>query len=252
MPLTLAEVLKRIRDPELWVDRDAMVRLIQDNPSFRSFAYGYTAEHHFLAYLSALDIHESYKDDDHDRSSKADRTFIFGAKEFTVQLKSFQTHTIREIGEGQFSASIQNDASDSRPVELPNGDRLKTACYIVGQYHILAVTLYAFEDTWTFAFKKNKDLRRSTYRGYTEEQRRYLLATLEPFTYPIPAESGWTMNLLSLLDDPDLGRARVVATTPDREIVAVDTPETHERVIIEEPSSGDDSLNHPLRGTSAT
>ncbi len=236
MPVTLAEVLERIKNPENWVDRDAMVGLIRDNPSFRSFASGYTAEYHFLAYLHARGIHESYKTDDHDRKSKADRTFIHAGRRFTVQLKSFQTNTIREIEPGAFTATVQNDASDSREVLLPNGERLKTTCYVVGEYDILAVGLYGFTGEWNFAFKKNKELRHSTHRPYTAVQREYLLASSEPFAHPIPAQkSGWTTDLFALLSDPDLGEAHVVAESSNTETVVVQPPGTDATVVIQEP-----------------
>ncbi|RRR71817.1 MAG: hypothetical protein EI684_11000 [Candidatus Viridilinea halotolerans] len=76
----------------------------------------------------------------------------------------------------------------------------------VGEYDILVSTVQPFVGEWKFIFKKNKDLRRSTYKNYTEEQRQYLLATQEVVIYPLDPESGWTYDLISLLDDPELGK----------------------------------------------
>jgi hypothetical protein len=80
-----------------------------------------------------------------------------------------------------------------------------TTCYVAGEYDILVTTLQPFLGYWKFVYKKNKDLTRSSYSGYSPEQRRYLLATTEKIRYPDFAQMGWSDNLRDLLSDLDLG-----------------------------------------------
>jgi hypothetical protein len=80
---------------------------------------------------------------------------------------------------------------------------VETTCYQVGEYDILGVSPQPFTGDWQFAFKKNKDLKRSTSDKYSRSIRKYLLATIEDISFPLPQD--WTSDLLSLLDDPDLG-----------------------------------------------
>lgn len=137
------------------------------------------------------------KDDDH-KKSKSDRRFRFKGREYTVQVKSVQTHSLKDR-ESRVVAVVQNDASDSRKVRLPTGRTITTTCYQVGEYDILAVPLYPFTGDWKdFAYIRNTDLHRSRYRKYTEEERACLLATTEPISWPL--DPPWTTDLLSLLD----------------------------------------------------
>lgn len=231
--LTLAEVLENIRNPRRWLtDVDGLIGLLEQVPSLRGMAYGNFAELQFLATLAEIDgVSNITRDDDHAKT-KADRAFVFGGRRYTVQNKSVQTNLIRIRADGTFDAQVQNDASDRRTVTLPNGDTIETTCYVVGEYDILAVCLQPFTRTWTYAFKKNKDLRRSPSRKYTPAQRQYLLATLEPISYPL--DESWTTDLVSLLDDPDLGRAFTIETATT-EITVVDVPGTDADITVEEP-----------------
>lgn len=229
MPLTLEEVLLNITDPAKWIDPDALMHLIAENPSLRGFTYGYVSEDEFVKYLLDLSIVDHYKDDDH-KKTKSDRTFVHGGMSYSVQLKSLQTKSIKELKTGTFQATVQNDASDRRRVKLGNGEEIETTCYVVGEYDILAVSLQPFTGKWEFAFKKNKDLRRSTNKKYTTEQQRYLLATTEIITYPLDSRSGWATNLHSLLKDTDLGTVQQVNN--DTKIVT--PPGTRRQVIIED------------------
>jgi hypothetical protein len=190
--------------------------------------YGYVAELKFAEYLrDELGIVEQTVDDDH-KKTKSDITFIYKGKRYTTQVKCLQTTLIREISAGTFQAVAQNDASDRRTVELPNGDRLATTCYVAGEYDILVTTIQPFVGQWRFVFKKNKDLTRSSYRKYSVEQRKYLLATTEKITYPTYEAQGWSDDLLSLLEDPDLGEASEASRASND----VEVPGTHEKVKI--------------------
>lgn len=200
--LTLSGVLDNIRDPHRWIENEALMQLLKENPSLRGMTYGYVAEAAFVNFVERLGIKEHFKPDDH-KKTKSDRTFDMRGKRYTVQLKSLQTNSIREIGPGRFTAKVQNDASDARRITLPNGKKIVTTCYLVGEYDMLGVSLQPFTGEWRFAFKKNKDLRRTTSNKYTPYAQKYLLATLEDISFPLSPE--WTEDLLSLLEDADLG-----------------------------------------------
>lgn len=233
-PKRLADVLANITDPLRWINRERLVELIGENPSLRGFVYGYASEDEFIAHLEALgSVEEHFKDDDH-KKTKSDRTFVFRARRYTVQLKSLQTNSIKETKQGVFTATIQNDASDRRTVELPNGHKIETTCYVVGEYDILGVSLQPFLGKWGFAFKKNKDLRRTTYAKYDVADRQYLLSSLEPIEFPL--DKTWTQDLGSLLADPDLGRVHVADQTPDQETKLVEPPGSKEKIVVKQKS----------------
>ena len=230
---SLTDVLANIKEPRRWIDPDSLIRLMVENPSLRGFTYGYVSEYQFSLHLLSLGEHIShhYKEDDH-KKTKSDRTFVYCGKSYTVQLKSLQTNSIKETAHGVFRATLQNDASDRRKVTLPNGHKLETTCYVVGEYDILGVSLQPFCGDWKFAFKKNKNLARTRNRKYLSEDQEYLLSTTESITFPL--DDSWTQDVLSLLDDSDLGEVRVVSATRDQEQVAVETPNQGGEVLIEQ------------------
>jgi hypothetical protein len=194
-----------VQDPTRWATPESLTEAIRARPSLRGMTYGYIAELEFAKYLKeALKITDQTVDDNH-KKTKSDMTFVFNGKMYTSQVKCLQTTLIKEIKPGVFSAVLQNDASDRRTVILPNGERIQTTCYIAGEYDILVTTIQPFVGRWQFIFKKNKDLTRSRYRKYTEEQRSYLLATSEKIFYPDYANDGWSDDLFPLLADPELG-----------------------------------------------
>lgn len=74
---------------------------------------------------------------------------------------------------------------DRRTVALPDGSKLATTCLLAGGFDILAVNLFEFGHQWRFGFIRNKDLPRSRFRKYTDYQRKHLLATGVPVTWPL-------------------------------------------------------------------
>ncbi len=75
---------------------------------------------------------------------------------------------------------------------------MNTTCLLVDEFDVLAVNIFGFLGEWRFLFALNRELPRSNFRGYTEEQRQYLLATLVPVAWP---ETGiFTTDLFVLLD----------------------------------------------------
>lgn len=226
--LTLEQVLNNVTTPSNWATSEELLDVISRRPSLRGMVYGYVAELKFAEYLrDKLGIVEQTVDDDH-KKTKSDITFVYNGRRYTAQVKCLQTTLIKEIGRGIFEGKAQNDASDKRLVILPNGDRVMTTCYVAGEYDILVTTLQPFLGSWEFVYKKNKDLTRSSYSGYTEEQKKYLLATTEKIRFPSFEEMGWSDNLLNLLTDRDLGTPTGAAQVSEG--TEVEIPSTGEKI----------------------
>ena len=161
--------------------------VIDSNPSLRGFLFGYVSEFKLRKLLFSDDKTSNVrKFDDHDRTKTGDLSLTYKGYDFTVEVKSLQTLSARQIGEA-YIGNFQCDASDSRIVSLANGERVKTTCLIVDGFDLVAVNLFAFRHQWDFAFALNRDLPRSTHRGYTLEQRQYLLATSVRVGWPLEA-----------------------------------------------------------------
>ena len=122
---------------------------------------------------------------DHERSRPGDMTFNYKGVPVSVSSKSLQTNSVKVVDGGGFKGSCQCDASDKRTIRLPNSEVIQATNLVVGGFDLLAVNIFHFGQQWRFAFAKNIDLPRSTFRGYTEDQRKYLLATGIPLTWPL-------------------------------------------------------------------
>jgi len=70
------------------------------------------------------------------------------------------------------------------------------------------VPVQPFLGAWEFVFRSNASLPRSTWRGYSEEDRQHLLATLVPITWPITDE--WTRDLFGLIESMGSTLGKVV------------------------------------------
>ena len=161
-----------------------LTELLAQNPSLRGMLFGYVAEFKLEElWLQPPKITACFKADDHDRKKKGDRVIVYRDEQFIIEAKSLQTNTI-DYKDGQWIAKSQVDASDRRQITLPNGTTLSTTCLVVGEFDVLAVNTYPFEEEWRFVFAKNKDLPRTSWRGYTPEQSKYLLATTVKITWP--------------------------------------------------------------------
>src|SRR5690606_17133897 len=124
------------------------------------------------------------KDDDHDRKKKGDRRIVYKGHTFIIEVKSLQTAMCRKTGEDTWTGKSQVDGSDRRIVKFPDGSELNTTLLLRGEFDILAVNCFAFGENWRFVFAKNSDLPTSTFRRYTEEQRKQLIASLVPVSWP--------------------------------------------------------------------
>jgi hypothetical protein len=194
---SLDSVLENIRNPHNWAKPETIFHLICENPSLRGMIYGYASEREFeWHYLKDRKTIEKFSKDDDHKKTKSDRTVLCGGKSVTIQIKSVQTNSIK-FENGRFAAKVQNDASDRRKVTLPNGSKLETTCYVVGEYDILAVSLHPFTGEWKYAFKENSQLQRSTSKKYTPKQQKYLLATLETIYFPL--DPSWTEDFDGIL-----------------------------------------------------
>jgi hypothetical protein len=69
---------------------------------------------------------------------------------------------------------------------------------LVGGFDVLAVCLFAFGGSWRFAFALNEDLPRTTWRGYTPDQQKYLLKSTIKISWPL--EFPFEPDLFSVLD----------------------------------------------------
>lgn len=162
--------------------------------------FGYVAEIKLRQALTASPlVTRAEKDDDHDRKKKGDLRIVYRGVEFKVESKSLQTARNKQLPSGMWSGVSQVDASDKRKVILPDGTSLLTTNLVVGEFDVLAVNCFTFEDKWHFAFAKNKDLPRSIYKGYIAEQRAHLLATTVAVTWP--PTGIFRADVFSLLDE---------------------------------------------------
>ena len=175
-----------------------LTEIIDQNPSMRGLMLGYIAEYKLKKmHFSDPRFTSVKKDDDHDRKKKGDLTVTYRGREFRVECKSLQTNTVTRTKTG-YEAKYQCDASDRRKVSFSDGSTIETTCLIVGEFDIIAVNLFAFEGKWIFGFARNKDLPRSKFKKYTEFQRRELLSSLMPITFPLSAP--YTDSPFPLLD----------------------------------------------------
>ena len=163
---------------------EELTKLVEDNPSLRGMILGYLAELKLeKLWLSGDDVSEVTKYDDHDRKKKGDRVIRYKGQEFIFESKSLQSATIEKLQEG-WVGKAQVDASDRREIVLPDNSRVTTTCLLKGEFDILAVNVFAFEEKWRFVFAKNSDLPTSGYRRYSPYQRQHLLATLVTVHWP--------------------------------------------------------------------
>ena len=142
-----------------------LTEIIQQNPSMRGLMLGYIAEYKLRKMHFAGPPYENiHKADDHDRSRKGDLIVTYKGKDFTIECKSLQTNSIKTTEAG-YTGKYQCDASDRRKIKV-GSKMVETTCLLVGEFDIIAVNLFAFEEKWNFAFALNDDLPRSTFRNY--------------------------------------------------------------------------------------
>ena len=173
--------------------------IMAENPSLKGFTFGYVCEYKVRKiWFSDKRVSEVIKYNDHDRTRKGDISFIYKGVRLSVEVKSLQTNSLKNVDDHP-TGKFQCDASDSRIVTLPSGDRLKTTCLLVGEFDILAVSLFQFKNEWIFGFAKNSALPRSNYNKYSNDQKNFLLATSMSISDPI--QPPFYLDPFPLLDE---------------------------------------------------
>lgn len=178
---------------------DELNEILASRPSLRGIMIGFVAEYKLpKMWFSDERIVALERYDNHDRTRPGDFGFSYRGTPMSVQVKSLQSNSVRptEIG---YSGTFQCDASDRRPVRLPNGQKIETTCLLVGGFDLVAVNLFEFGQVWRFAFAKNVDLPRTRSPKYKPKQRQYLLATSVKVTWPL--QSPFRDEPFSLLDE---------------------------------------------------
>lgn len=201
---------------ERWdITSNEITGLLDANPSLRGMLFGYVAELKLRQMISVYpDVSHMTKFDDHDRKKKGDLYVIYKGRAFDVESKSLQTNSIvQNPSTGQWFGKAQVDASDRRTITLPDGSTMNTTLLLRGEFDILAVNCYAFEEKWHFVFAKNSDLPCSTYSRYTPTQQECLIASLIPVSWP--PSPPFVTDIRILLDEMvEAGEGR----TPDEEL----------------------------------
>lgn len=173
------------------VNLEELETLIQQNPSLRGFLMGYLAEAKLNDFFRKDKRVSSLKKfNDHDRTNKSDLTIGYKGREYAIEIKSLQTSTVKKSSGKLFTnvdleARFQCDASDKRTIQLSSGESVTTTCLQYGDFDIVAVNLYAFQDRWQFAFAFNRDLPHSNYQKYPLEIRNRLIKSIIPISYPV-------------------------------------------------------------------
>ncbi|MEZ4514805.1 MAG: restriction endonuclease [Chloroflexota bacterium] len=175
--------------------------LLEENPSLRGMLLGYVAELKLKEIVTSIpNVSYTVKFDDHNRKKKGDLYIIYRERAFDLESKSLQSSMIKwDENKKRWTGKAQVDGSDRRTITLPDGSTLNTTLLLRGDFDILAVNCYAFEGKWRFVFARNSDLPSSSYRLYSEEQRKFLIASLIPVSWP--PEPPFYSNLRELLDE---------------------------------------------------
>jgi hypothetical protein len=161
--------------------------------------FGYVAEIKLRELLEAnSQVELIIKVDDHDRKRKGDLRIRYKGREFRLESKSLQTDSVKQLPDGTWTGKTQVDGSDRRMVRFEDGSSLETTLLLPGEFDVLAVNCFAFEDAWFWLFAKNQDLPRSNFAKYTPAQRQGLLASL--VTVQKTATGIFTPDVFALLD----------------------------------------------------
>jgi hypothetical protein len=185
---------------ERWnITVEELTAAVEQNGSLRGLMLGYVAEIKLREILALSPLVSSMeKDDDHNRAKKGDLRIKYRGEEFTIESKSLQTGSIKRMPDGTRTGKAQVDASDRRAVHFPDGTTVDTTLLLKGEFDILAVNLFAFDEEWRFSYALNRDLPSSTYRKYTPVQREALIASLVTVSWP--PKPPFTDDLFTVLD----------------------------------------------------
>lgn len=188
---------------EKWkISEHELTNIVEENPSLRGFLLGYISEYKARSFFTENnDITALKKYDDHDRKDKGDISFVYKGREFKIEVKSLQSNLVQNLGNDTWCGKFQCDASDRREIKLPNGHRVDTTCLAVGEFDIVAISLFSFGEKWRFAFAKNSDLPHPGNRAkkISEDDRQYLIKSLIDITWPL--KPPFTDKVYDLLEE---------------------------------------------------
>lgn len=188
---------------EKWEISDIeLTNIVDENPSLRGFIFGYVSEYKARSFfINKEGITNLKKYDDHDRKDKGDISFVYKDREFKIEVKSLQTNLTKNLGNDVWCGKFQCDASDRREILLPNGNLVNTTCLAVGEFDVVAISLFSFGEKWRFAFAKNSDLPHPSNRtkNISDDDRQYLIKSLIDITWPL--KPPFTDNIYNLLDE---------------------------------------------------
>jgi hypothetical protein len=102
-----------------------------------------------------------------------------------IESEPFKVLWRKSPDDALYRGGVQCDASDRRAITVA-GQQVNTTNLLVGEFDILAASLFAFREKWDFGFILNRNLPRSTYAKYPEEVRNQLIKTMIPVTWPLP------------------------------------------------------------------
>ncbi len=180
------------------ITANELAEIVAENPSMRGLMFGFVAEYKLKKeWLLRPGITNVIRPRSHDRKQKCDFTFDYRGINVRLEVKCLDTPKVR-LKEGIYEGTFQCNASDTTAVTLPNGRKVTTNCLVVDGFDVLAVCLFAFGKTWRFAFARNKDLPRTTWRGYTPAQQKYLLKSAMRISWPL--QSPYVADLFTVLD----------------------------------------------------
>jgi hypothetical protein len=185
---------------EQWgISVEDLSKAILENGSLRGMVFGYVAEIKLRHLLEAnIEVSFIVKHDDHDRKRKGDLRIVYKGQEFLLESKSLQSNSVRQLPDGSWRGKTQVDGSDRRKVKFADGSSLETTLLLVGEFDVLAVNCFAFENQWFWLFALNRDLPRSSFSKYTSVQQTGLIASLVEVTKP--ASGIFTSDLFAPLD----------------------------------------------------
>jgi hypothetical protein len=122
---------------------------------------------------------------------------------------------------------------------------MNTTLLLKGEFDILAVNIYAFEEKWRFIFAKNEDLPTSPFRGYDPEDARYLISSLIPVTWPpTPPFRDEPFSLMNeIIQERDKTKSEppkvAIIEEPGESQIAVDTAHPRPRKKLRRPGRKD-------------
>ncbi len=204
--------------PDYWNDwelsPEEFNRIIHKNSNALSAIYGYVAEERLRElYLEDDERVDNLRSpEDQDATDKGDWAFTWRGEPMKIEVKSLQTHTIKEVestnssSEGsesneptRYRAGFHLKGSSDQRIEQYEGEEYRTTLMNVedSDIDIMAVNLYKLRDEWDFAFLRVEDLPRSK-GNYPEGLRRQLARSQIKLT--VPLQEPFTDDLYQLMD----------------------------------------------------